>query len=69
MHGRASHIPVEEAHSAAFWPDQSHGHVKRCGLPRTVRAEQSYNLALKDMKRQLINYPPTAVALDEILDI
>jgi hypothetical protein len=69
MHRVISYIFIVKQHIAAIRFDQSHRHVKGCGLARSIGTEQTDNIATSDIQADRIYDLPSAIFFYQILKI
>ena len=63
VHWEAGYVLVVDVYVSAVGHDESCGHIERCGLSCSVRSQKSYNLALANIYRHVVDNGTLAITL------
>src|ERR1700761_7913239 len=66
MHGESGDVPAVQVDLAVLAAGESHDHVERGGLSRSVRPEEADDFAAFDLQRQILQNLPRLVTFGEL---
>src|SRR4051812_40303345 len=67
IHGQPGDIAVVEKNLTLVWLDQSDDHVKCCCFSRSVWAQKTYDFALFNINRNMVDHGSVMIAFYEII--